>query len=106
MNNAADRGDCLHLADDRVGMVIAQWKDSKVLQAVSTVMEHGTTTITRCIGQEGIDVICPNDIVLYQHYMGGIDRGDQYHVTGTEPLSSCTPEEVKRWELNRYTDLK
>eukprot|EP00957_Ditylum_brightwellii_P144809 11029828-Ditylum_brightwellii.AAC.1 len=64
-------------------------------------MEHGTTTITRCVGQKVIDVICPNDIVLYQHYMGGVVRGDQYCVTGCpkclhymEPLSSCTQEEA------------
>eukprot|EP00957_Ditylum_brightwellii_P140188 10682028-Ditylum_brightwellii.AAC.2 len=75
MNNAADRGYYLHLVNDMVGMVITQLKDGKVLQAVSIAMEHATTTITRCVGQEVIDVICPNDIVLYQRYMGRVDRG-------------------------------
>eukprot|EP00957_Ditylum_brightwellii_P091677 6980906-Ditylum_brightwellii.AAC.1 len=82
MDNVSDRGDFLRLVDDRVGMVITPWKGSKVLQAISTVMEHGTTIITRCVGQGVIDVVCPNDIVLYQRYMGGVDRGDQYCVKG------------------------
>eukprot|EP00957_Ditylum_brightwellii_P066550 5051694-Ditylum_brightwellii.AAC.1 len=63
MDNAADRGDYLCLVDDKVEM------------AVNTVMEPGPTAITRYIGQEVIDAVCPNDIVLYQHYMGGVDRG-------------------------------
>eukprot|EP00957_Ditylum_brightwellii_P158273 12047677-Ditylum_brightwellii.AAC.1 len=61
MDNAADRGDYLHLVDDR---------------DVITVMEPDRTTTTRCIGQKVIDVVCSNDIVLYQRYMGGVDRGD------------------------------
>eukprot|EP00957_Ditylum_brightwellii_P169100 12870606-Ditylum_brightwellii.AAC.1 len=35
-----------------VGMLIAQWKDNKIFQAISTVMELGTTHITICISQE------------------------------------------------------
>eukprot|EP00957_Ditylum_brightwellii_P103780 7906039-Ditylum_brightwellii.AAC.1 len=73
MDNTADRGNYLPLVVDRVGMVITQWKDGKVLQAVNTVMEHDTTTITRHVGKEVIDVVCPNDIVLYQCYMVGVD---------------------------------
>eukprot|EP00957_Ditylum_brightwellii_P148786 11327263-Ditylum_brightwellii.AAC.1 len=65
-DNAADRGDYLRLVDDRVGM------------AASTVMQHGTTTITRHIDQEVIDV-SPK----YLHCM--------------ESLSSFTLEEAKRW---------
>eukprot|EP00957_Ditylum_brightwellii_P071500 5435151-Ditylum_brightwellii.AAC.1 len=58
-----DRGDYMHLVDDRVGM-------------------PGATTVTRYLGQEYIDVACPNDIVLYQQHVGGVDRGDQHCVTG------------------------
>eukprot|EP00957_Ditylum_brightwellii_P103520 7887236-Ditylum_brightwellii.AAC.1 len=61
-----DRGDYLCLGDDRVGMVITQWKSSKVFQTVSTVMHPGATSVTRHVGQEVIDVTCPNDIVLFQ----------------------------------------
>eukprot|EP00957_Ditylum_brightwellii_P163553 12452806-Ditylum_brightwellii.AAC.1 len=59
-----DRGDYLCLVDDRARMAITQWKDSKVLQTASTAIQPVTTTITRHISQEVIDVICPNDIVL------------------------------------------
>eukprot|EP00957_Ditylum_brightwellii_P022698 1712071-Ditylum_brightwellii.AAC.1 len=49
MDNA-DRGDYMHLVDDRVGMVITRWKDSKVLQAINTVMQPEATTVTRHLG--------------------------------------------------------
>eukprot|EP00957_Ditylum_brightwellii_P044274 3359032-Ditylum_brightwellii.AAC.1 len=62
MDNASRR-DYLYLVDDKVGV------------AAITVMEPVTTTITRCIGQEVIDIVCPNDIVLYHWYTGGVDRG-------------------------------
>eukprot|EP00957_Ditylum_brightwellii_P081415 6192458-Ditylum_brightwellii.AAC.1 len=71
----ADRGAYMCLVDDRVRMLITQRKDSKVLQAVSNVMQSGATTVTSHLDQEFFAVTCPNDIVLYQQYMSGVDRG-------------------------------
>eukprot|EP00957_Ditylum_brightwellii_P104919 7996692-Ditylum_brightwellii.AAC.1 len=79
-----DEGDNMCLVDDRVGMVITCWKGSNILQAVSTAMQPGATNVTRHIGQEVIDVACPNDIVLYQQYMGGVDRGEKAEMWGTK----------------------
>eukprot|EP00957_Ditylum_brightwellii_P024841 1877913-Ditylum_brightwellii.AAC.1 len=59
-----DRGDYVHLVEDRVEMVIMQWEDSKILQSDSTVMQPRATNVTRHLGQEVIHVSCPNDIVL------------------------------------------
>ena len=56
-------------------MVISRWKDSNVLQTVSTVMQKGGQVLKRQIGANLVDVRCSNDIVLYQQNMGGIDRG-------------------------------
>eukprot|EP00957_Ditylum_brightwellii_P096942 7382421-Ditylum_brightwellii.AAC.1 len=39
----AERGDFICKVDPWLGMVVTPWKDSKVLQTISTVMEKGTT---------------------------------------------------------------
>ena len=63
-------------------MVITLWKDSKKLQTVSTIMKHGTQVVQRRNGANSIDVTCPNDIVLYQQNMGGVDCGYQHRMIG------------------------
>ena len=68
--------------DKRLGMVITRWKDSRILQTVSTIMKPGIKTITRGVRSDLIDVRCPSDIVEYQNYMDGVDRGDQHRVMG------------------------
>ena len=45
-------------------------------------MKPGSQTITRRQGEKLIEVECPNDIVLYQKNMGGVDRGDQHRMVG------------------------
>ena len=65
-----------------LGMVTARWSDSKDLQTVSTVMKKGSSNIKRRIGSNIIEVDCPNDIILYQKNMGGVDRGDQHRTVG------------------------
>ena len=62
----ASRGTYIRLVDKRLGMVISRWKDSKILQTVSTVMKKGETTVQRQVGANVVEVKCPNDIVLYQ----------------------------------------
>ena len=77
-----ERGSFKRLVDPRLGMVITRWRDSKTLQTVSTVMKHGKSTVQRRVGSKIINVVCPNDIILYQQGMGGVDRGDQHRVVG------------------------
>ena len=81
MNNDAERGSYVRLVDKRLGMVITRWKNSRILQTVSTIMKPGIKTIGRRVGSE-IDVRCPSDVVEYQTYMDGVDRGDQHRVMG------------------------
>ena len=78
------RGDfkCLH--DRRLRMVTTCWKDSRKLQTVSTVMNNGTQVVRRRNGVNIIDMISPNDIVLYQQNMEGVDRGDRHRMIGAE----------------------
>ena len=78
----APRGSYERLHDKRLGMIITRWKDSKNLQTVSTVMKHGTQMVKRRNDANLLDVECPNDIVLYQQNMGGVDRGDQHRTVG------------------------
>ena len=80
--NNSQRGTYVRKVDDRLGMVITRWKDSRVLQIVSTIMKKGIGTVQRRVGKDKIDVRCPNDIIEYQKHMGGVDRGDQHRVVG------------------------
>ena len=76
------RGDYIRLVDNRLGMVITRWKDSKILQTVSTIMEKGESIVYRQNGKDRLNVTCPNDIVQYQKYMDAVDQGDQHQVMG------------------------
>ena len=58
--------DCKGLYDKRLGIFITQWKDSRVLQTVNTVMDKEATTIQRRTGAIKIDVTVSNDIRMYQ----------------------------------------
>ena len=82
LSDASDRGSFVRLVDKRLGMVATRWKDSRILQTVSTVMKSGIDEVARRIGSEVIKVSCPNDIIQYQKNMGGVDRGDQHRVMG------------------------
>ena len=65
-----------------LGLVATRRKDSRILKTVSTVMKRGIDELARQVGSEIIKVTCPNDIILYQKYMGGVDKGDQHRVMG------------------------
>ena len=82
ISKSCDRGTFARKVDPRLGMVITRWKDSKILQTISTVMKSGVSEVSRRTGATVIKVQCPNDIILYQQYMDGVDRGDQHRVVG------------------------
>ena len=77
-----DRGTLSRRVDKRIGMVITRWKDSRVLQTVSTIMKKGIGEVSRRRGASKLTVRCPNDIIEYQKHMDGVDRGDQHRVVG------------------------
>ena len=82
MNNDTKRGSYGRLVNRRLGMVIIRWKDSRILQTVSTIMKPGIKTIGRQVVSEMIDVRYVSDNVEYQMYMDGVDREDQHKVMG------------------------
>ena len=63
-------------------MVATRWKDSRILQTISTVMKSGADVVARRVGSTVINVSCPNDIIEYQKHMGGVDKGNQHRVMG------------------------
>ena len=67
-------------------LVATLWLDSKVVTTMSTncqPKEMGTVKRRQRDGSR-IEVACPSAVVLYNRYMGGVDRNDQirqyYHV--------------------------
>ena len=102
MNNDADRVSYVWLVDKRLGMVITRWKDSRILQTVSTIMKPGIKTITRRVGSDLIDVTCPSDIVEYQNYMDGVDRGDQHRVMGA---GFANVAHFKKWYKKVFMEI-
>ena len=63
-------------------MVITRWRDSKDLKSVSTIMVKGIGSVFRQVGKDKFKVRCPNDIIMYQENMGGVDRVDQHRIMG------------------------
>eukprot|EP00957_Ditylum_brightwellii_P019489 1470552-Ditylum_brightwellii.AAC.1 len=59
-------------------MVVTQWKDSKVLHTICTVMEKGNTNVQQQTGWDITTVVCPNDIHNYQYGMGAVDKVDKH----------------------------
>ena len=66
--------------DLRLGIFITRCKDSKILQTASTVMKSGVGEVNRRTSAKVITVPCPNDVILYQKCMDGVDRDDQHKV--------------------------
>ena len=82
MDKNYERGSYVRLVDKRLGMVITRWKDSRTLQVVSTVIKNGVGVVKRRTGASVLDEKCPNDIIMHQQNMGGVDHGDQHRVIG------------------------
>ena len=82
LDKNSERGSFIRLVDKRLGLVVTRWKDSKILQTVSTTMKSGVEIVTRRVGATVVNVKCPADIVQYQQGMGGVDRGNQHRVMG------------------------
>ena len=58
------------------------WKDTKVVQMLSTCTTDDVTTVKRRVGLQVKDVPCPTTVVRYNNNMGGVDLSDQFcHIT-------------------------
>jgi len=70
----------------RGNLVVTTWRDRKLVYIMSTNVSPTTTTTVKRRTKDGHveNVTCPLSIQLYNSYMGGVDRADQfrgyYHV--------------------------
>ena len=92
----------IRLVDPRLGMIITRGKDSKVLQTVSTTMDKGVEILKRRTGNKVIEVTCPSDIVRYQKFMVGVDRGDQHRVMGA---GFANVSHFKKWYKKAFLGI-
>ena len=88
--------------DKRLGMVATKWKDSRILQTISTVMKSGADVVARRVGSTVINVSCPNDIIEYQKHMGGVDKGDQHRTMGA---GFANVSHFKKWYKKAFMGL-
>lgn len=79
-------------------MFITRWKDSRVLEIMSTVMKQGSSIMHMMIGAVLINDTCPNNVIMYQK-MGGVDRGDQHCLIGAGFVDMS---HVKTWYKKIY----
>ena len=70
------RGDVVFRQSDN--MLATMWLDNNVVTLLSDNVQPGKTEITRK-QKDGkhLDVPCPLEVISYNSYMGGVDRGDQ-----------------------------
>ena len=71
----ADHGEQLSFQDGPF-LVIA-WKDTTVVQMLSTCTTDDVTTVKRRVDWQVKDVPCPITVVKYNNNMGGVDLSDQ-----------------------------
>ena len=65
-------------------------------------MKHGIQKVKRRNGANLIEVDCPNDIVLYQQNMGGVDRGDQHRIVGA---GFSNVAHFKKWYKKAFMEV-
>ena len=61
------------------GVVATAWRDKRVVTMLSTLCSPDDTQIFKRREKDGsfIQVPCPQAIMIYNKYMGGVDKGDQ-----------------------------
>ena len=71
------RGDSLTLQSGNV--CATAWMDRRVVMAMSTGCDPLVVGSVQRRQKDGsrVPVRCPESIILYNQYMGGVDRGDQ-----------------------------
>ena len=77
-----ERGQCKLAYDPINNMLQGQWRDSKVVNCVSTLMDTTIEQVTRHRGPQASFVECPRMLVKHQQTMFGVDKGDQMRLHG------------------------
>ena len=77
LDNKATRGEFKIAYCREAQLVACQWRDSKVVNCVSSYLDFSVTTIRRQVGPQKKEFQCPAALKHYQVNMGGVDRGDQ-----------------------------
>jgi len=71
------------LAYDAINNILmCQWRDSKVVNCVSTLMDTSIDQVVRHRGPIASFLECPKVLVKYQQTMFGVDKGDQMRLHG------------------------
>ena len=60
-------------------VTVSAWKDNRVVTMMSTTSQPSATGFVSRRQKDGsrIQVSCPEAVLAYNRYMGGVDRGDQ-----------------------------
>jgi Transposase IS4 len=58
-------------------LMCMQWRDNKVVNCCTTLLDTGLATATRREGAKLLSLTVPAPLKHYHKYMGGVDRGDQ-----------------------------
>ena len=70
----------------RGNLVVTIWRDTKLVYVMSTNSSPSASTTVKRRAKDGsvADISCPENINLYNRFMGGVDMADQlrgyYHV--------------------------
>ena len=83
--NFPSRGDSLVVQKGGVGA--CAWMDRKLVMAMSSNTQPSAKGLVLRRQKDHTRISCPESIVLYNKYMGGVDRGDQ--------LAATTPAESR-----------
>lgn len=72
-----ERGECEMLVC-KEGMIATRWKDTKDVLVMSSCHDSMTGTIKRKMKDGSLkEINCPEAIIFYNQYMGGVDHADQ-----------------------------
>ena len=73
----SNRGELKRMQRGKV--TVSVWKDNKVVTMMSTTSQPSATGFVLRRQKDGsrIQISCPEVVVMHNHYMGGVDRGDQ-----------------------------
>ena len=69
-----------HKSCQRGNLVATVWKDKKDAKMLSTMCDPCTTQTVERKQKDAskITIPCPEAVVVYNKYMGGVDQGDQF----------------------------
>ena len=82
MMKTGERGEYVLCFCHTNDVIIAQWRDSKVVNVCSSVLDLGIGECSRQIGSTKKTFSCPNVVRKYQQTMFGVDKGDQIRLHG------------------------